>query len=69
MIKVTKVMETKITDRYGFTDVEGASSILGLSKSKIYKACAEKLLPHYKPSWHLLFKVSELLAWIEAGKQ
>lgn len=63
-----KHTETKITDRYGFTDVDGASWILGLSKSKIYKASAERVLPTYKRG-KLYFKISELLAWVEAGKQ
>lgn len=59
----------KIDPSYGFTDIEGATKILGLSKSKIYKACSELSLSHYKPGGRLLFKISELLAWIESGKQ
>ena len=61
--------KVKIDPKYGFTDIEGASAILGLSKSKVYKACAQFELPFYKPAGRLIFKISELLAWIEAGKQ
>jgi|GEM_PF-6973597 len=68
MVQKQNFKNPKIDPQYGFTDIEGASSILGLSKSKIYKACSQLTLPHYKRG-KLYFKVSELLAWIESGKQ
>jgi excisionase family DNA binding protein len=52
--------------RFGFTDLAGASEITGLSKSSLYKLCSQRKVPHYKPTnGRLLFKVEELLAWIE----
>jgi len=69
MSRNTETKNASIDNQYGFTDLTGAASILGLSKSKIYKACSEKIIPHYKPCGKLFFKVSELLTWIVEGKQ
>lgn len=66
---IGKRKDTRIDESYGYTDIDGASKILGLSKSKIYKACATLLIPHYKPFGKLMFKISELILQIEAGKQ
>lgn len=69
MIKnANSLTKLKIDPQYGFTDIEGATSILGLSKSKIYKACSQLEIPHYKRG-KLYFKVSELLEWIGLGKK
>lgn len=53
--------------KYGFTSIDGASSITGLSKSALYKAIAKKAIKYYKPAGKILFKVSELKEWIEGA--
>lgn len=58
----------KPDESYGFTDIEGAMRITGLSASAIYKMTARLELPFYKPAGKLLFKISELVNWIELSK-
>lgn len=58
----------KPDESYGFTDIEGAMRITGLSASAIYKLTARLELPFYKPAGKLLFKISELVNWIEISK-
>lgn len=60
-------MKTKINpdERFGYTDIQGASRISGLSISTIYKLVASRKIPHYKPTGRLLFKIVELEQWIE----
>ncbi len=53
---------------FGFTDINGAKRITGLSISAIYKMTARNELPFYKPSGKLLFKISELIEWIERSR-
>lgn len=50
-------------------DINGAVEITGNSKNTIYQLTSKKLIPHFKRGRKLYFKRSELLKWIEAGKQ
>lgn len=62
--------ESRIDEKFGYTDLNGAVRITGLSKSKLYKLSANLEIPHYKPTGgKLIFKIQELLDFIEAGKQ
>lgn len=40
----------------------------GLSKSWLYKACAKRLIPFYKPTGRILFLRDELECWIINSK-
>ena len=49
--------------------LEEAMQITGLAKPTIYAKTSRGEIPHYKRSRKLYFKRSELLQWIEEGKQ
>ena len=66
MIKIKNEDEIRNLGTLDFTNIEGASKITGLSKSKIYKLTAKRELPHYKPCGKLIFKIPDLIAWIES---
>ncbi len=53
---------------FGFTDINGASEVTGLSKSTLYKLVALAKIPHYKPTGKLLFRIDEIKDWIERSK-
>ena len=54
--------------KFGFVDVEDASQIIGVSRSWIYKATSSRKLSHYRVGGRLLFKVSELIEFMEKDK-
>jgi len=49
--------------------LEEAIVITGLAKPTLYAKTSKNEIPHYKRGRKLYFKRSELLAWIEEGKQ
>lgn len=49
--------------------LEEALEITGLAKPTLYSKTSKNEIPHYKRGRKLYFKRSELLAWIEEGKQ
>ena len=66
-IKNPKTTRVKVTidENFGFTDLSGAARITGLSKSALYKLTATQCIRCYKPSGKLIFKICELISWIE----
>ena len=55
-------------EKFGFTDLDGASAITGWSKSSLYKAVSKGVIAFYKPNGRLLFKIDELIKWIEKSR-
>ena len=49
--------------------LDEAIVITGLAKPTLYAKTSKNEIPHYKRGRKLYFKRSELLAWIEEGKQ
>lgn len=49
--------------------LEEAIVITGLAKPTLYSKTSKNEIPHYKRGRKLYFKRSELLNWIEEGKQ
>lgn len=49
--------------------VEDAAAFLKLAKQTLYQLVSKKAVPFYKRNKRLYFKRTELLAWIEEGKQ
>ena len=49
--------------------IEQASKLLNLAKPTIYTLTSKAKIPHFKKGKKLYFKRSELLQWIEQGKQ
>jgi len=50
-------------------NVDQAAVVVHLKKQTVYQLCTAKKIPHYKRNKRLYFKKSELLSWIEEGKQ
>lgn len=49
-------------------DVKQAAEFLRLKVTTIYEKTSRKLIPHFKKGNKLLFKRSELEAWVSEGK-
>lgn len=50
-------------------DANEAAQFLQISKHTLYRMTSNNEVPHFKRGRKLYFKRSELLKWIEAGKQ
>lgn len=50
-------------------DFLGAVQFLGLAKSTLYQKTSSREIPHFKRGRKLYFKRSELIKFIEKGKQ
>jgi len=55
-------------DKYGLVDVTGVARLLGLSKSSVYKMTMRMELPYYKVGGKIVFKVEQIMAWLEEKK-
>ena len=49
-------------------NVQEAAALLNLAVNTLYEKTSEKLVPHYKHGKKIMFKKSELLAWVESRK-
>jgi excisionase family DNA binding protein len=47
-------------------NVQEAAALLNLAVATIYEKTSKKSIPHYKHGKKIMFKKSELLAWVEA---
>jgi excisionase family DNA binding protein len=56
-------------DTEPYIPVEEACKIIQRTKVTIYKLCRLHQIPHYKNRKMLMFKESELKAWMAEGKQ
>jgi hypothetical protein len=54
--------------QFGLVDVDDASALLGKSKSWLYKSTSLCIIPHFKIGNKLLFKIDELLKFVEANR-
>lgn len=49
-------------------NVQEAAALLNIAVNTIYEKTSEKLIPHYKHGKKIMFKKSELLAWVESRR-
>jgi excisionase family DNA binding protein len=49
-------------------NVQEAAAMLNLAVNTLYEKTSERLIPHYKHGKKLMFKKSELIAWVENRK-
>jgi len=49
-------------------NIQEAASLLNLAVATLYEKTSEKLIPHYKHGKKVMFKKSELLAWVESRR-
>jgi excisionase family DNA binding protein len=54
--------------KHEFIGIKDVSQLTGISKSRLYKLTALGLIPHYKPTGKLLFKLQEIIEWVESSK-
>ncbi len=50
-------------------NIEEIAKITGYTKKTIYGYCQKNTIPHYKKNGRLFFFKSEIVAWIQSGKQ
>ena len=62
--------EDKVTTENQSTliNIQEAAALLNLAVNTIYEKTSEKLIPHYKHGKKIMFKKSELLAWVESRR-
>lgn len=61
-------MENTQNSESDFISIGEAALFLKRSRGNLYNLCCQGVLKHYKPNGgRVLFKKSELQAWIEAG--
>ncbi|WP_165824010.1 helix-turn-helix domain-containing protein [Pseudochryseolinea flava] len=62
--------EDKISneDQSTLINIQEAAALLNLAVNTIYEKTSEKLIPHYKHGKKIMFKKSELLAWVESRR-
>lgn len=65
--KINEILEL-LTKGKKVLQLDGASSITGLSKSTLYKLTSSGEIPHYKRSKHLYFDRVELENWCKSNK-
>ena len=70
MAKETRVETPQKTDRYArYLTARQAADYIGVSNNYLYKLTAGHKVPFYKPTGRkLLFKRTELDAWVEAAR-
>jgi excisionase family DNA binding protein len=49
-------------------NIQEAAALLNLAVNTLYEKTSEKSIPHYKHGKKIMFKKSELLAWVEARR-
>lgn len=56
------------SDRSTLINIQEAAALLNLAVATVYEKTSEKLIPHYKHGKKIMFKKSELLAWVESRR-
>ena len=49
-------------------NIQEAAALLNLAVATLYEKTSEKTIPHYKHGKKIVFKKSELIAWVEASR-
>lgn len=50
-------------------NIQEAAALINLAIPTLYEKTSKRIIPHYKHGKKLLFKKSELLAWVESTKR
>lgn len=56
------------TNKSTLINIQEAAALLNLAVATVYEKTSEKLIPHYKHGKKIMFKKSELLAWVESRR-
>jgi excisionase family DNA binding protein len=60
--------KTDTENKTTLINIQEAAALLNLAVGTIYEKTSEKTIPHYKHGKKIMFKKSELLAWVEARR-
>lgn len=69
LITSSGISTTKSSEDDEVLTIDGAAKVTKLAKQTIYQLCSKKGIPYYKKNKRLYFKKSELIKWLEEGKQ
>lgn len=69
LINASGVEKKDSSDDDEILTIDEAARFVKLAKQTCYQLCSSKAIPHYKKNKRLYFKKSELLKWLEEGKQ
>ena len=61
--------ELKKNNSETLMNVQEAAALVNLAVPTLYEKTSKRIIPHYKHGKKLLFKKSELLAWIESTRR
>ena len=61
--------ELKKNNNETLMNVQEAAALINLAIPTLYEKTSTRIIPHYKHGKKLLFKKSELLAWVESTKR
>jgi excisionase family DNA binding protein len=68
LIEILDERENKSNNENTLINVQEAAALLNLAVATVYEKTSERLIPHYKHGKKLMFKKSELLAWVQTRK-
>ena len=57
-----------LNNKSDLLNIQEAASLLNLAVNTIYEKTSERTIPYYKHGKKIMFKKSELLAWVESRK-
>jgi len=60
--------KTSMENQSALINVQEAAALLNIAVNTLYEKTSEKLIPHYKHGKKIMFKRSELLAWVESRR-
>lgn len=66
--EVLEEVRTEASDQVTLINIQEAAAYLNLAVATIYEKTSQRTIPHYKHGKKILFKKSELLAWVESRR-
>jgi excisionase family DNA binding protein len=60
--------KTSTENQSTLINIQEAAALLNLAVNTLYEKTSDKLIPHYKHGKKIMFKKSELLAWVESRR-
>jgi excisionase family DNA binding protein len=68
LLEVVNELQLDRDNHTTLLNIQEAAALLNLAVATIYEKTSQRSIPHYKHGKKVLFKKSELLAWVELRK-
>ena len=68
LLEVVSELQLDRENHTTLLNIQEAAALLNLAVATIYEKTSQRTIPHYKHGKKVLFKKSELLAWVELCK-